>query len=85
MMRLIFGILSFCTAGLLAYHISPSVQQLLIPCWLKGKSSGGLIQLQYGPFLLGEPQICMLFAGLVLFVIVLTVAGIYAFTSRDGR
>ena len=81
-MRIIFGILSFCTAGLLAYQLVPMMQQLVLPYWLQGKSSGGLIQMQLGPFTLEEPQICIFGAVLALIVIALIVAGSYAFTSR---
>ena len=82
-MRIIFGILSFCTAGLLAYYISPSVQQVLIPYWLQGKSSGGLIQMQLGPFLLDEPQICIFIAVLALLPIALLFVGIHALRPHD--
>jgi hypothetical protein len=82
-MRIIFGILSFCAAGLLAYHVVPVVRQIVIPYWLQGKSSGGFIQMQLGPFLLSEPQICILATVLALLVIALIVASLYAFTTQD--
>jgi hypothetical protein len=81
-MRLIFGVLSFFLAGLLAYHIIPAVQQVVIPYWFQG-NSGGFIQAQLGPFLLEERGICILLSGLVLLVIALMVAGVYALTPRN--
>lgn len=83
-MRIFFGILSLYTAGLLAYHIGPAVQQVLIPYWLQGKSGGGFIQAQVGPFLLEKQQICIFIAVLALLVIALVAAGVYAFTPRDN-
>ena len=82
-MRIIFGILSFCAAGLLACHVVPMMQQLVLPYWLQGKSGGGFIQIGFGPLQLSEPQICIFEAVLALLVIALIVVGIYAFTSRD--
>lgn len=82
-MRATFGILCFCTAGLLAFQIAPVLRQVVLPNWLLGKNSGGYVQMQLGPFLLDEPQICMAFALLALLVIALIVTGVYAFTSRD--
>ena len=82
-MRIIFGILSFCTAGLLACHVVLQMQQLVIPYWFQGKSGGGFVQMGFGPIQLNEPQICIFEAVLALLVIALIIAGIYAFRSRD--
>ncbi len=78
-----FGILSFCAAGLLAFHVVPMMHQLVIPYWFQGQSSGGYIQFGFGPLQLSEPQMCVFEAVLALLVIALIVAGIHAFKSRD--
>ena len=82
-MRIIFGILSFCAAGLLACQVVPMMQQIVIPYCFQGKSGGGLIQMGIGPLQLSEPQICIFAAVLALVVIALIIVGIYAFTSED--
>ena len=82
-MRIIFGILSFCAAGLLACHVVPMVQQFVLPCWLRGKCGGGFIQMGFGPIQLEGAQICIFEAALALLVIALIVVGTYVFTSRD--
>ena len=81
-MRIIFGILSFCAAGLLACQIVPAMDQLVLPYLLLGKRSGYL-QMQLGPFPINEAQICILEGVLALLALGFIFAGIYAITPRD--
>ena len=79
-MRIIFGILSFGAAGLLAMAVTVMVQEVVLPYLLQGQSTGFSL-MRLGPIHFYEPQICILAAVLALLVIALIVAGIYAFTG----
>jgi uncharacterized BrkB/YihY/UPF0761 family membrane protein len=79
-MRFIFGILSFCLAGFLAFAMSPMVRGIVLPYLLEHKS--GFSVMQFGPLELHEPQMCILAAVVVLVIVALIVAGIYAFIPR---
>lgn len=83
-MRNIFGILNFCAAGLLACHIVPAIRRHVIPYWFQGKSGGGFVQIQLGPFILSDPQICIFEMALTSLFIAPIVAGSYEFTSGEA-
>jgi hypothetical protein len=83
-MRIVFGILSFCAAGLLTFWLVPVVDQVVLGYLLQDQSVGFSL-MQFGPVHLYEGHICILAAVLVLFVIAFIGAGIYAFTSRDTK
>jgi hypothetical protein len=81
-MRIIFGILSFGAAGLLAFWLVPIVDQVVLGYLLQGQSAGFSL-MQLGPIHLYEGHICICAAVVALLVLALIFAGIYAFTSRD--
>jgi hypothetical protein len=82
-MRIIFGILSFGAAALLAFHIVPVVRHVVMPYWRqRGQGRVEVVEMQLGPFSLSEPQVCIFEAVLALLVVGFIVAGIYAFASR---
>ena len=82
-MRITFAILSFCTAGSLAFHVIPVVSHVVIPYWRqRGQERMEGVEMQLGPFWLNEPQVCILEGVLTLLIIGLILAGIYALTSR---
>jgi hypothetical protein len=79
-MRITFGILSFCAAGLLAFCLVPVMHQVVIPYLLHGAGYPFPL-MQFGPIHLYEGHICICAAVLALFDVALIIVGIYAFTS----
>jgi hypothetical protein len=84
-MRILFGILSFGAAALLAFHIVPVTRHVVLPFLRdRGKERLEVRELQLGPFSLSEPQVCVFEGVLALLVLGLIVFGIYAFTARHN-
>jgi hypothetical protein len=75
-MRVIFGILSFCAAGLLAFWLVPVVDQIVLGYLLRDQSVGFSL-MQFGPVHLYEGHICICAAVIALLMLALIVAGIY--------